>query len=255
VAKELAIGSESPAGPLQAGLNGFRGNLPPRYTEEAWDLPFRAAVSASLHPGISILDVGGGATPSLPPAERPAGCEYVGLDLSSAELARAPSGSYDRTVVGDITRHRPELRESFDLVVSWMVLEHVRPTAHALENIRSYLRPRGRMIAQFPGALSPAAIANRVLPHRLARWLLRRTQARRPETVFPAVYDQCTYSRLVALMADRWSSVEIRPLFTGAFYASFSPTLRAAYLAYEEWAYAGGRRDLAAYYLVEAASA
>ena len=248
----LAVSPDAPAGPLAAARAGLHGLVPPRYATDTWDARFRAEIRSSVTDGAAILDVGAGAHPVLAGDQRPAGSSYVGLDLSEAELAKAPPGSYDETVVADVTVFRPEISGRFDLALSFMVLEHVERLAPALDNLRAYLRPGGRLVAQMPGAFSMAALANRVVPQGATRRLLQRTQGRDPGTVFPAHYDRCWYSALEPLLAPPWTEARIVPLFSGVFYTAFSAPLRAAYLAYEELAWRRDWRNLAPYYLITA---
>jgi hypothetical protein len=63
--------------------------LPARYGER-WEAPFERRVGAVLRPNMAILDVGSGRRPTITPSDRPAGCRYVGLDISAAELAARP---------------------------------------------------------------------------------------------------------------------------------------------------------------------
>jgi SAM-dependent methyltransferase len=250
---DLTVASHT-AGTVAAARGGWSGRLPPRYATDTWDRRFRAEVEAALGEGIAILDVGAGARPVVAPADRPPRCAYVGLDRSGEELARAPAGSYDERVVADVARFEPELRGRFDVALSWMVLEHVESVPAALDNLRAYLRPGGRLIAQLPGAFSLAALANRAVPAAVARRLLRRTQGRGAAEVFPARYDRCWFTALEQLLERGWDSPRVLPLFTGVFYFSFSRPLRAAYLGYEEWAWRNGHRNLAPYYLITAAA-
>ena len=141
-------------GPAAAAAAALRGQLPPRYAEQ-WRAPYDDRVSACLHDGIRVLDVGAGWKPSVARADRPADCWYVGLDMSIDELQRAPEGSYSALVVSDICHERiPRLEGYFDLVISCQVLEHIRPLPPAVANLRAYLRPGGRLVAFFSGAFS-----------------------------------------------------------------------------------------------------
>jgi SAM-dependent methyltransferase len=224
------------------------GELPLRYGEP-WGRPFFAAARPALRPGISILDVGSGRLPTLPSAARPHSSRYFGLDVSAQELAAAGSGAYDETVISDITQRRPELEERFDLVLSWQVLEHVDSMSDALENMRAYLRPQGRMVAQISGTFGPFALLARVIPHSISRRLMQRLLGARPEEKFPTRYDRCHASALEPLLAG-WSDHEIVPRFKGGAYFSFSRPLERAYLAYENWAERSGRADLATHYVI-----
>jgi SAM-dependent methyltransferase len=228
----------------------LRGTLPARY-DDFWKGPFRAELSRFLRPDGRILDVGSGAEPTIAPAKRPPGTHYVGLDISRAELDRAPPGSYDATVVADLRRRVPELEGAFDLVVSFQVLEHVKPLATAMENMRAYLEPGGGMVARLSGGRSVSALLNRLVPFRTAVWLEKTLRGRDPQSVFPAHYDRCTYSELAAMLRP-WAEARIVPQHTGALYFKFSRPLQALYLGYEEWACRRGRHDLAVYYVVGA---
>lgn len=204
-----------------------------------------------LTPDARILDVGSGRDPTFQREQLPPGAHYVGLDVSAAELRLAPSGCYDDTVIGDVARHIPELENTFDLAVSWQVLEHVKPIDAALENMRSYLRPGGLLVAMFSGGFSTFGMLNRLLPNpvsqRLAAWALKID----PADVFPAHYDRCYHSALLPLLSG-WSSVDLHPMYRGAVYArNFRPVLHT-YLAYENWAAKRHRSDLATHYLLVA---
>jgi len=233
----------------RCGLRALTGRFPPRY-DESWRGEFEARTRALLRPGIRILDVGSGARPALSPEERPVGCRYVGLDISLDELRRAPPGSYDELRAGDVAVRVPDLQGGFDLALSWQVLEHVRPLRDALENVRSYLTPGGHFIAQMSGSFSVFGLANQMIPRRVGLWAMRHLTARPPESIFTAYYDHCWYGGLERLLAT-WSEREIAPRFLAGDYLRRLRPLAAAYLVYEEWAYLGRHRNLAAYYLIE----
>jgi SAM-dependent methyltransferase len=226
----------------------LKGNLPPRYHRSADDL-LRDRFQPALVPGATILDVGGGRRPVIPPEARPEGCHYVGMDISGEELKRAAEGAYNEIVVADATRHVPELEGRFDLIISRWLLEHVKPLDRAFENFRSYLRPGGLFVATFSGRFSLFGLINQVVPHRVAQWAVHRFLGRSRDAVFPAYYHRCWYTAVEEILQP-WSKAEILPLYIGARYFAFSrPTLKA-YLAYENWTHRSGRRNLATHYLV-----
>jgi SAM-dependent methyltransferase len=230
--------------------DALRGRLPSRY-EDFWQGPFRHELDKVLVPGVRILDVGSGAEPTIQPGERPEGCEYVGLDISRHELDRAAPGSYDETVVADLTQRVPELEGRFDVVLSFQVLEHVAPLDAAVENMRAYLKPGGAMLARLSGGRSVSALLNRAVPFKVAVWLETKLRGRDPESIFPARYDRCTDSGLSGMLAS-WSGRTIVPQYTGALYFRFLRPLQALYLAFEQWVVRRDRRDLAVYYVVHA---
>lgn len=241
----------SPRPVLDVARAALRGERPARYDGDWFHRPFRELLDPLLVEGMAILDVGSGRHAAVPPERRPAGCTYTGLDISEAELRAAAPGSYDETVVGDIVQRRPELEGRFDLVVSWQVLEHVKPLDRALENMRSYLRPGGRMLAQLSGRYSLFALADKVVPTGVKLWLLRKVQGRHAHSVFPAHYDRCSYAALNRMLAP-WSTAEVLPVYMGAGYFGFARPVLAGYLAWEEWARSRGHHNLAPYYIVSA---
>lgn len=226
-------------------------SLPLRYRRD-WRAPFDHEVRARLNPGCRVLDIGSGRTPSVPPQHRPDGCEYVGLDLSRDELSAAGGTAYDKAVVADITRPLPELRDYFDLAISWQVFEHVRPLGVAAANIRSYLRAGGALVALLSGKFAVFALLNRVLPdavgHTIVSRVMRRTADSSP--VFPAYYDRC-YAAGLRDTFEAFGEVTLVPFYCGAGYFSFSATLMKSYLVYENVIY-GRSANLATHYLLVA---
>lgn len=223
------------------------GRLPPRYGYAMQDVFMRYA-SPLLSPGIAILDVGAGQSPSIAPVHRPRGCCYVGLDVSERELQGAAPGVYDRTIAHDITRPlAPD--ENFDLVLSWQVLEHVKPLEHALDNLREVLHPGGTMLAQVSGSFSAFALLARVVPHPVRVWAMTRFLGHAAEEKFPTHYDRC-WATALERMGASWSSVTVLPFYRGAAYFGMSRSLQRLYLGYES-AVAGRQvRNLATHYLV-----
>ncbi len=139
-----------------------------------------------------VCDVGAGARPSLPlemVAERE--LDYVLLDISEVELAKAPD-RYAK-VRADITAADFAADEQFDLVVTRMVAEHIqRPDAfHA--NVNRLLVPNGTAFHFFATLYALPFVVNRFLPGAIGDDILtalRPVQARgRPK--FRAYYRWC----------------------------------------------------------------
>lgn len=225
--------------------------LPERYAED-WLSLFHNAVAPCLFAGMSILDVGSGRTPTLDPGARPAGCRYVGLDLSASELEAAGPGAYDDVLVGDIAD--PDLplpADEYDLALSWQVLEHVTSLEASLSNIRRSLAPGAHFVAQLSGGRSAVALANRVVPGSIAKPAMARLLGRDPHSVFEAPYDRCTFDDLNVMLSD-WTQATITPRFRSAAYFGFLPPAQWVYLKYEDWTLRTGRRNLATHYLIDA---
>ena len=205
--------------------------------------------------GAAVLDAGSGRRPAIPVETRPPGLRYTGLDLSAAELRRSAAGSYDAHIEADLTVPVPGLRASFDVILSYQVLEHIRPLPTALENMRSYLRPGGTLVALFSGKWSAFGALNTLLPGWVAHTFLPRIiPSRASDSIFPAHYDHCTASALHRVMAE-WEHVAIRPLYRGAGYFQFSRTGQRAYLLVENWIARANYRNLATHYVLTASVA
>lgn len=223
---------------------------PSRY-QTSWKSAFHDEIQRRLVPGIRVLDVGSGRTPAIDPGRRPSRCVYAGLDISADELALAGPGAYTRTIVGDISVFDPDLADSFDLIVSWQVLEHVKPLSAALANIHGYLVPGGRFIAMFSGKFSLIGLVNSLVPSGFAKASMQKLLGRPADSVFPAHYDRC-WAGAIKDETRAWSGVEVTPHFRGAEYLAFSPILQRLYLGYENWAASGTHENLATHYSVTA---
>lgn len=243
-----AVGGWRPS--LAVARDALARQLPERYDQSHRDM-FDRYARPLLRPGATVLDVGAGRAPTFPVGDRPAGCTYVGLDLLRAELEAAPPGSYDDVVTSDVTAEVPSLVDRFDAVISWQVLEHVKPMATAMENLRQYLRPGGQLVVHFSGTLGLFGLLSRLIPARVTPALLERMFDRPRSTTFPAYYDRCWASALTT-MGRSWSTFEVIPRHEGAGYFAFSRHVQATYLAYEEWAGRNDHANLASYYLVVA---
>jgi SAM-dependent methyltransferase len=244
VSPTIEIGAPAEELPLvDAGL------LPDRYARQMQDVLF-ARLKPLLVRDVAILDVGAGRHPTIAPADRPPGCRYVGLDIEPEEIAAAGPDAYDESMVGDIAA--PLNRDGeFDLVLSWQVLEHVSPLAHALENLRLSLRPGGTLFAQLTGSNAAFAVLGRLLPHRATLWVATRLLGHKEEEKFPTRYDRSS-ERTLARLLEQWSDVEIVPFYRGATYFKFSRPLMRAYLAYESAVERRGASNLATHYLIVA---
>src|SRR5919107_796691 len=111
---------------------------------------FRDRILPSLlKPGLRVLDVGGGKRPAVPLATKQRlGLMVVGLDISGDDLAKAPMGAYDATVVGDVAT--VAIPGEYDLVFSRAVIEHVEDPCEAIANMARVLAPGGVMAHYLP---------------------------------------------------------------------------------------------------------
>lgn len=97
----------------------------------------------------------------------------VGIDISKQQLEQ--NSAVREKILGDIQDY-PLPKEEFDVVVCWMVLEHLPRPKEALLNMFGSVKPRGLVILGFPNLLSFKGIATKITPfwfHRLFYQVMR----------------------------------------------------------------------------------
>jgi 2-polyprenyl-3-methyl-5-hydroxy-6-metoxy-1,4-benzoquinol methylase len=136
----------------------------------------------------TICEIGGGANPALSlPFVRENDLDYVVVDVSAEELAKAPAGY--RTLVANVESSDVDLPNRYDVIFSRMVAEHISSPAHFHRNIYAHLRPNGLAFHFFPTLYTLPYLVNRVVPESLARQLLHGTGGGHEK--FPAYYRWC----------------------------------------------------------------
>jgi SAM-dependent methyltransferase len=174
--------------------------------------------------GETVFDIGGGSRPWITPAERQRlGLYVVGLDISAAELAAAPVGSYDEAIAADLCSYVG--KGDADVVICQALLEHVPDANGALRAIASALKPGGRAYIFAPCRYAVFAQLNRVLDQDLKRRVLffLFPYAAEGHDGFVAYYDHCSPNAVKAIVHDLGLSVEQSGTFwvSGYFYFFF----------------------------------
>lgn len=141
---------------------------------DGWERAPEAAAALITRLGArDILEVGSGASPTLS-AEfvRRHGLHYTTNDISDAELQRTDAG-FQRLCL-DFAGEVPPSRyhDSFDVVFSRMVNEHVRDGERYYRNIATVLRPGGVTFHWFSTLFALPFVVNRLMPESLAGPLL-----------------------------------------------------------------------------------
>ena len=180
-----------------------------------------ALVLPHVKSGMLVYDVGGGKRPFFSPGQKlELGIRVVGLDISAAELAAAPAGSYDKVVRADVGEAAGE--GDADLVVCQAVLEHVRDTERALAAIASMLAPGGKALIFVPCRNALFARLNRLLPQKWKKRLLFGLFPHvRAAQGFPSFYDRCTPDEFRAIGAAHQLTCEQETCFYMSAYFSF----------------------------------
>jgi uncharacterized UPF0146 family protein len=142
-----------------------------------------------------VCEVGGGAKPALSLDfinSVNSNLRYTVLDISDAELAKAPNG-YCK-VKADIASPTLALEERYDFIFSYMLAEHVKDGEVFYKNIMNLLRPNGLSLHVFPTLYSLPFIINFILPEDIGRVVLGSLTLYRKNPKsgkFPAYYSWC----------------------------------------------------------------
>ena len=113
-----------------------------------------------------VLEIGGGAHPSI--NERN-GLNYHVVDPDQKELSKLPA---DIIQIGGNVQSM-SLNQTFDLIISKMVLEHVPDPDEFHKKVSQLLTPNGRAIHFFACRHSLPAFVNRFLPEKFGEALLK----------------------------------------------------------------------------------
>jgi SAM-dependent methyltransferase len=205
-----------------------RGTLPfhTSHTEVEADLLRRA-----LGPNATVLEAGCGRTTRLARfrdrIDRLAG---VDLDESGGRM----NESLDEFAVADLCGTLPFPDETFDLVYSNFVVEHLeRPPAGFAEWHR-VLRPGGSVVVVTSNRSNPLMAAARMLPQGLRTAIKGRGPGAAARDVFPALYRANTPGALTSQLGRAgFRPVEVIPVATLHRYAGDRRAAAAALRAFE----------------------
>jgi SAM-dependent methyltransferase len=199
----------------------FDALLPERFTIDGNQDFFKVA-PLLLKPGMNVWDIGGGKQPLIGrELKERLGLRIAGLDISGDELAAAPEGIYDKTIVTDLCTFRGP--GDADLVICQAVLEHVPDVAAAFQGISSILKPGGTAVLFTPSRNAAFARLNLLLPQRLKERLLF---AFYPEAAghqgFPAYYNRCTPRQFRRMAEAVGLSIVEQKLYYQSAYFTFA---------------------------------
>jgi ubiquinone/menaquinone biosynthesis C-methylase UbiE len=140
----------------------------------------------------------------------------IGVDKLIEELAQ--NQDVDEFRVADAAEALPFDEEEVDMIVSRATLEHLPDTEAFIRESHRVLKPDGVCVHLFSSKFAPFAIANQLLPSRIANYLLRSLH---PECEgrlgFEAFYDR-TYASAMKSIMERNGFGAVRT--TTSFYQS-----------------------------------
>lgn len=162
--------------------------LYPELQEEVFGR-FEAQLLAHLKEGAVVLDAGSGPGSWILQAHR----ERIGL-LVGVDVYRPDTSRLDAFVVGRC-EELPFAAGSFDLVVAYLVLEHLPEPRLAFRECARVLKPGGYLAFKTPAAHTPLFTLAKLLPTGLHKRLKGRIGVAEGE-VFPTYYRANTLRRL-----------------------------------------------------------
>jgi SAM-dependent methyltransferase len=194
------------------------------------------------YPGAKILELGAGRWPSFRLDEMPATIgSYTVNDISEHELSLLPEG-YEKACF-DVSGDAANFSDSYDVVFSRFLAEHVPDGVAMHRNVHRVLRPGGVAFHLIPTLYALPFVLNKLAPERLTTPLLKILSPRRAiSPKFPAHYSACYGSpgRMTEMLRQiGYQRVEVRT-FYGHFYYEKIPLLRSLHRRFSALA---ARRD------------
>lgn len=107
---------------------------------------------------IRVLEAGCGSASQI---QFKSAVHAVGIDISGDELAK--NTAVQEKILGDIQDY-PLPKEDFDVVVCWMVLEHLSRPKDALANLFGAVKPGGLLVLGFPNLASIKGVVTKFTP-------------------------------------------------------------------------------------------
>jgi ubiquinone/menaquinone biosynthesis C-methylase UbiE len=145
----------------------------------------------------------------------------VGLDADFQSLKS--HRTIGRRVCGSVTT-LPFTSESFDLVSSNMVFEHLDDPERQLTEIARVLRPNGVLVFHTPNVRGYPTVLAKLVPEFVKKKLIWTLERRKEEDVYPTFYRINSPERIHAIAARAGLSVvSLKMIVSGAALAVFPP--------------------------------
>ena len=204
---------------VSASIQDLLDNLVPR--DRGWEVFTEQTLPSILKRNTKVLDVGGGKRPLISlEQKKKLNLTVIGMDIDEEELAQAPKGSYDGTIVGDI--EQVDLHSSYDLIFSCAVMEHVKNPEAAIKNMGKALTPDGIMAHFVPCRHALFASINRYLgPKTSKKILLAFHPDKATSQGFPSYYQDCLPSKFAQFYKNEKLDIITLEMHYASDYATF----------------------------------
>lgn len=165
---------------------------------------FYTRINALLHPDMQVLDFGAGRGIHLDREDAPYRTRLnriqgkvrrlIGVDVDAAVLENR---FLDQALVFEPGKSVPLPDQSFDLIYSDWVIEHVPTPELFAADVHRLLKPGGWFCARTPNRWGMTGIATTLIPNRLHAPIVKKLQGTRGEDdVFPTTYKMNTRRRI-----------------------------------------------------------
>lgn len=116
---------------------------------------------------VEVLEAGCG---SLTRIVRMDNFQITGIDISQKQLDR--NNQISKKICGDIQKYKFD-NQSFDLIISYYVLEHLKYPKEALKNFTQALKPNGLIVLALPNLWSVKGLVTKLTPTDFHVWYYR----------------------------------------------------------------------------------
>jgi len=177
-----------------------------------------------LKNGKTVFDIGGGKHPNIDVSTKSdKNLRIIGMDIDHEELSQAPESLYDDIQVIDITKETSE--QKADIIICRALMEHVKDTNAAIENMSKMLNKGGCIMMFLPCRNAVFSRLNLILPE---SWKLKLLNLAYPEKMhrigFKAYYNRATPAQFKKMAIDLGLEVgECRIFWASRYLEIFFP--------------------------------
>ena len=190
---------------------------------------YRRMIASHSRDDFAVLDAGCGATMPFLREIAPRVRLAVGVDLERLR----PEGDGPHGCRSDVGR-LPFRDETFDLIISMSVIEHLNDPPVVFREFHRVLKPGGTLVVQTPNRFDYVSLIAHATPFSFHRWIVPRVMDREEEDVFPTRYRANTSGDLArALRAGGLEPRTIERFNQYPAYLMFSPLAFRLGMLYE----------------------